>query len=466
MGKGKVYLVGAGPAGKDLITVRGLQILQQADVVIYDYLVDGELLDEARPDAELICGELGDKKLSEDNSQVRLKIINALLIKKAKAGKKVVRLKNGDPFIFGRAAEEITALLENKIEYEVVPGITAAQAAASFSGIPLTDRRVSSSVVFVTGHEASGKNKSAVDWKAIAGAGTIVLYMAVKNISGIVSKLTTVGKSPETPVAVIHQAGGLNQKICVGRLKNIAEVIERNHIGAPAIFIIGDTVACHKQFDWLKKNKRILFTGLSNKRFFIEGTYFHLPLIAIKPLDTYAEFDGYLKNIREFDWVVFTSRYGVEYFFKRLTWIGKDARILSNIKIAAVGTSTARHLLGFRITADLVPNDESSRGLLSAFAKIDIKDKKIFLPRSNLSDKGLVKGFKKLGAKVTASVVYKNVMPDYLPDIDVKSLDEIMFTSPSGVRNFNKRYGKPPKSIKISCIGDVTLREAKKLKLW
>jgi len=465
MEKGKVYLIGAGPAGKDLITVKGLQILQQAEVVIYDYLVDKELLSEVRPGAELICCDRLEKKHSEDGSVIRLKKVISLVVKKVKAGKNVVRLKNGDPFIFGRAAEEMSGLLKNRIAYEVVPGITAAQAAASFSGIPLTDRKISSNVVFVTGHEAFAKEKSAVDWKAIAGVGTIVLYMAVENISWIVAKLIKAGKSPETPVAVIHQAAGLNQKIAVGRLEDIPEVTKRNRIAAPSIFIIGNTVAHQKKFNWLKKNKRILFTGLSEKRFFLKGTYFHLPLIAIKPLGDYAGFDGYLKNIREFDWIVFTSRYGVEYFFKRLSLLKSDGRALSNIKVAAVGASTASRLLDFGIIANLVPGDESSKGLLAAFAKIDIKDKKIFLPRSNLSDKGLVKGFKKLRVQVTASVAYKNVMPDYLPDIDARSFDEIMFTSPSGVRNFNKRYGKPSMSVKISCIGDVTLREAKKLKL-
>ncbi|MFZ5799943.1 MAG: bifunctional uroporphyrinogen-III C-methyltransferase/uroporphyrinogen-III synthase, partial [Candidatus Omnitrophota bacterium] len=328
-----------------------------------------------------------------------------------------------------------------------------------------TDRKLSSSVVLVTGHEAAGKKLSAVDWKGLAAAGTIVLYMAVENIARIVGKLFEAGKSPETPAAAIYRAGSFSQQIVNARLKELPAAIKAKGIRAPAIIIIGKTVKLGKQFNWLRKNKRILFTGLSQKRSFLKGNYFHLPLVKIVPLDNYRRFDNYLLYIRQFDWLVFASRYGVEYFFKRLNYVGLDSRFLRGMKIAAVGASTARRLRDYGIIADLAPKEESSAGLLKVFAKMDMKYKKIFLPRSNLADKGLTEGFKNLGCQVTSVVAYKNVMPAHLPDINLESFNEIMFTSPSTVRNFLKQYGRPPKAVKISCIGAVTRQQALKLRL-
>lgn len=465
MKRTKIYLVGAG-SGPSSITIKGLEILRQADVVIYDYLVDKGLLDEAKGNAELIsCDELGKKRHLNGflNSQNK---INALMVRKAKEGKRVVRLKNGDPTVFSRISQELDALVKNKIEFEVVPGVTAASAAACFSGIPLTDRRFSSSVVFVTGHEDRNKNKSTINWKSIAGCGTIVMYMAVENISEIAHKLVKAGKSRYTPVIISSCIGSVNQKTVKARLDNVAEVVKKENLTPPSIFIIGKVADFEKRFDGLRKSKRVLFTGLSKERFFIEKTYFHLPLIKIVPLSDYAEFDNYLKNIEEFNWIVLTSRYGVEHFFRRLNAIGFDSRMLKNIKVAAIGNSTRKRLEDFGIIADLVPKNESSQGLLEEFAKINISGKKIFLPRSDLSDKGLTEGLKERGAKVTASIAYRNIEPCDLPDLELCAFDEIMFTSPSGVRNFVKRYGNNiPKKVKVTCIGDITLKEVKRCHL-
>jgi len=462
---GKVYLVGAGPGKPDLITVRGLNILRQADTVIYDYLVDNQVLEHINKDAELVCcDKLGKKRYSNGFSESQDRI-NRLLVKKAKQGRKVVRLKNGDPSIFSRVSQELEALSKENIEYEIVPGVTAASAGACLSGVPLTDRRFSSSCVFITGHEDPLKQKSLIDWKAVSKSGTIILYMAVENLKDIVDKLLKSGKREDTPVAIAQDASVLGQKVLTGALKDIAIKAKRERIKPPAIIIIGKTAGFEKRFNWLRKNKRILFTGLSGERFFLKGTYFHLPLIRIEPLEDYSEFDRYLKNIKMFDWIIFSSRFGVEYFFKRLKALGLDARILSGIKIAAIGNCTKQRLLDFTISTDLVPEKESSNGLIAAFRKLDIKSKKIFLPRSDISDKGLEKEFEKLGAIVTSSFAYRNVMAEGLPDLDLNNFDEIMFTSPSGVRNFIKRYGRPPARVKITCIGDVTKKEAEKWNL-
>jgi len=456
MNERKVYLVGAGPGRPDLITVRGLNILKQADVVVHDYLVNGSILEYTKEGVELICcGRMDDRQ----------ERINSLLIKKAKEGKRVARLKNGDPSIFSRCAQELDSLVKEGIEFEVVPGVTAASAASCLSGIPLTDRRFASVCVFVTGHEDPAKEKSFVDWDSIAKGGTVVLYMAVENLANIVKRVIKAGTDKNTAVAIIQDVSLPTQRVLTGTLKDIVVKARGRKIRPPAIIIIGKVAKLEQRFNWLKKNKRILFTGLSPERFFIKGTYFHLPLISIEPMGDYTGFDTCVKNIEKFDWIVFASRYGVEYFFKRLKAAGCDSRILNGIKIAAVGNSTKDRLLEFGILADLVPGKESSKGLIDEFRKVNLKGKKIFLPRSNLSDKNLKEKLEELGAKVTTGVAYKNVMPKALPDLDFNLFDEVMFTSPSTVRNFKERYGQLPKGVKVNCIGNVTLKEAKRCRL-
>lgn len=460
----RVYLVGAGPGDPALITVRGRRVLRQADVVIHDYLVDPRMLAEARPDAELVsCGVLGKCPSSGAGSLKHQEKINALMILKARQGMRVVRLKCGDPFIFGRASEEMRALIRDKIGFEIIPGVTAASVAASFSGIPLTDRRCVSSCVFVTGHENPARGKSFIDWQAVAGAGTAVFYMAVKTLPAIIARLAGAGKSRHTPAAVVQDAGLLTQKVVTGTLKDIVAKTRVARIRPPAVIIIGEVVRCEKEFNWFREAKKVLFTGISQERFFEDELVFHLPLIRIAPLTDYREFDRALKSAAGSDWLVFSSRYGAQYFFQRLNHIGLDARRFGGVKIAAIGDSTRRKLLEFGMVADLVPEDESSRGLLEAFGKMNLAGKKIFVPRSDLSDKGLTDGLAQQGAVVCAPVAYRNIAPEVLPDIDFGLFDEIRFSSPSGVRNFIARYGsRIPKRIKVSCIGDVTRNEARK----
>lgn len=460
--KYKVYLVGAGPGDPGLITVKGLEILRQAEVIIYDYLVDRRILAEVGLNAELICCDKLGKNRYSDGFLIHNEKISELVIKKVKEGKKVIRLKNGDPGIFSRTSQELEALVKNKIEFEIVPGVTAVSAASNLSGIPLTDRRFASNCIFVTGHEDPQKKESALNWNSLANCGTIVLYMAVENLAKITKALLKAGKKKNTPVALIQDASLLTQKILIGTLNDIVKKAKEAKVKPPAIIIIGEVVNLEKKFNWLKKAKKVLFTGISAKRFFQDEAIFHLPLIKIEPLKDYQEFDRLLKNISQYDWIVFSSRYGVQYFFQRLNKIGDDVRVLGKIKIAAIGNSTRNRLLDFGIIADLVPKEESSQGLLNAFKKIDIKNQRIFLPRSDLADKGLEKALKLQGALVTSGVAYQNVIPQDLPDLDLSFFDEIKFSSPSGVRNFVKRYGKLPKKIKASYIGEVTRKEVKR----
>jgi len=433
--KGKVYIVGAGPGRPDLISVRGLKILKQAEVIIYDYLVDKSLLADLSPGVELVCADtLGKKRL----------------IKKALAGKKVVRLKNGDATIFSRLSQELKVLQKHKIAFEIVPGITAASAAAAYTGIPLTDRNFSHNVVFVTGHDP------AADWNKIAALDTIVLYMAMANLKEITLKLIAAGKAPETPALIISSVGAIKQKMVKTTLATIASQAARAKVIAPAIIVIGEVVGFEKDFNWLRQNKRVLFTGLSEERYFLDGIYFHLPLIKIVPLKNYQRFDVKIKNIADYGWLVFASRYGVEYFFKRLFAIGLDTRSLATIKIAATGQSTSQRLLDYGVRVDLVPRLESSDGLVVALKKEKINKQLVFMPRSNLADKGLKQKLGQLGAQVISCLAYNNVMPDNLPDIDLSFFNEIMFTSPSTVRNFKKRYGRPPANVELVSIGKTT----------
>lgn len=466
MKKQKVYLIGAGPGKADLITLRGANILKEADVVIYDYLVDKRILENVKDNAELICcDKLANKGKHSKASLICQDKINNLLVTKAKKGRKVVRLKNGDSSIFSRCSQELEALVKEGIEFEIVPGVTAASAASCFSGIPLTDRRFSSSCVFVTGQEDTKKKKSSLDWEAISKCGTIVLYMAVNNLERIIGNLLRAKKAKNTPVAIVQNISLPNQKILTAKLTDIVLKAKMVKLKPPAVVIIGEVVKFESKFNWLKKNKRILFTGLSQERFFLQGSYLHLPLIKIEPMENYGEFDEHLKKIAGFDWIIFTSRYGVKYFFQRLKLIGYDARKLAKVKIAAIGESTAKGLKKHGLLADLIPINESTQGLIEEFKKKNIRGKKIFLPRSDISDKGIEAALKKLGHEITASFAYRNLMPKELPQLHLEEFNELMFTSPSTVRNFKKRYQKLPKSIKTSCIGAVTLKEAKRCRL-
>jgi len=456
----KVYLVGAGPEAS-LITVRGLEVLRQADVVIYDYLVDERLIENVKEGAELIaCGGLGKSKCLGAAPDPQKKI-NALMVKKAGEGRRVVRLKSGDPAIFSRLSEELDVLSELGIEFEVIPGVSAASAAACLSGISLTGRKTASSLVFVTGHEDDKKGAEAVDWGQVSRCGTIVLYMSAGNIGEIAGKLMKTGKPGNTPVVAVERIGSADGRMVRSTLENIASASSEGGIGSPAVFIMGRSAATGKSS--AATVGRALFTGLSEERFFAGRRCFHLPMIRIAPLTDYGELDAHLKNIGNFDRIIFTSRYGARYFFMRLNALGLDSRALRGIGITAIGSSTRKCLQGFGILADMVPERESSEGLLDEFAKMNMRGEKIFLPRSDLSDKGMTERLERMGAEVTACVAYRNMAPSFLPDIDFSVFDEIIFTSPSGVRNFVKRYGNElPVRVRITCIGGVTLREAGK----
>ncbi|MCD6460328.1 uroporphyrinogen-III C-methyltransferase [bacterium] len=460
----KVYIVGAGSGKWDLISVRGLNILKQADVIIYDYLIDKNIFCHTNNKAELIsCAHLGKTSYADSKKSVKVQHnINQLIVDYAKKGKKVVRLKGGDVSVFSRISEELDYLNEYNISFEIVPGITSGCIASAYAGIALTARNLSSDVLFLSGYEKNFSNEATVNWQSAAGCSTIVIYMGVKHISKISDFLTRFGKPKDTPVYCVSNVAGITQVDIVSNLKNISEATEKNQINPPAIFIIGELVNLNKKFGWFKQSRKILYTGLSEERFFLDGLFFHVPMIQIKPLDNYQRFDSCLTCIEKYDWIVFTSRYGVDYFFKRFNSLGFDSRRLKGIKIAVIGNSTKNKLNKFGLNPDLIPAQETSAGLLAEFSKINVKNRRIFIPRSDLSSKGIPDGLRKIGAAVTDSIAYKNVIPNDLPDINFDFFDEIFFTSPSTVRNFITQYANPPKHLDIKCIGSATYKEAKK----
>lgn len=459
MGSGIVYIVGSGPGDKGLITVKGAKILSQCDVVVYDYLCGKEVLEYCKDECHKICAE----EFSQNHTVDRVGKMYEFIIEKVREGKRVVRLKGGDPSIFARLEEEEKILKENNIEYRVIPGVTASSAGACMLGIPLTSRNYASKLTIITGHEFSDKSSSLIDWKRFSNNETIVIYMGVERISDIVHRLVNIsGLNPKTPVAVIQNISKINQKFIISSLDNVCEDVRKNDVKPPAIFIVGEVVKYSDTLNWYKTQKKILFTGISEERFFEEGIIFHIPMVKIIPLEDYSVLRGYISRIvnEEFDWIVFCSRYGVIYFFKNLFEMGFDTRVLSKLKFACVGSSTANMLKNYGIVADLVPKDENSEGLVRAFESVDRA--RIFMPRSDLSDKGLKKSLSELGFYVEECIVYKNIIPEDLPDIDFSLIDEIIFTSPSTVRNFVRRYGKIPDGINIRWIGPKTEAEVRK----
>ncbi len=473
--KGKVYLVGAGPGSADLITVRGADLLKTADCIIYDRLANPTLLKFARPDAELIHvpKRIGPGSATQDQ-------INNLLVEKANLSQTVVRLKGGDPCIFGRAGQELTALTKAGIDFEIVPGVTAAVAAAEFAGIILTDRDYSSQVVFITGQEAEGKQKSNIDWDLLAKfKGTIVFYMAMENLEFIAERLIKNSMSEETPVAVIADATLPNQKTVRASLKRISETCRENKIEPPAIVVIGS--AADEKLNWLMNKplfgKTIVVTRdvQSNADFAAKiiakgGDPIEFTTIKIEPLTQANIFLQTLAKIAEYDWIIFTSANGVTVLFDALQKLGKDARVFASAKIAAIGSETSAKLTKFGIKADFTPNIFTSKDLgkqLIAFT--NLKGKKVLLLRSQLASNELNELLENIGAKVDNVPIYttttvKNKREFLIEKIKKGKIDWLTFASSSSVKAFFEQIPVElvnSSNIKVASIGPVTSEQLK-----
>jgi len=450
MSNGKVYLVGSGPGDFELITLKGYKLIRRADVILHDHLIPLELLQLARADAEIIS--VGKFASRHTMSQEK---INALLIEKAGDNKIVVRLKGGDPFVFGRGGEEVEACAEAGIDFEVVPGITSALAAPSYAGIPPTHRDFTPNLAIVTGHRKEGEEIE------IPNAGTIVFLMGVANIPKIIDVLLKAGWPEQTRIAAVENGTRYNQRVITGILKNFIRKVQEANLRTPAIFIVGKVVELQEKLNWFDKKPKVLVLGTHPEKYVHLGTIVHRLIVKCVGLEDYSHFDGILKRLETFDWLIFTSAHGVRYFFERLRLVGSDARSLASLRIAAIGKTTAGELAGFGIMADLVPDNESSAGLLEKFASLNMKSKRVLLPRAKVASRELPEGLAAIGAEVAEVPAYMTVEVEPA-DVDFEHIDKILFTSGSSVRAFVKKFGKVPPRVEAYCLGLPTQAEAKK----
>lgn len=451
MSDGKVYLVGSGPGDMELITLKGYRLLQQADVVLYDHLLSMDLLSVTRNDTEKISvGKFaGNHTLPQEG-------INQLIVDKAKEGKMVVRLKGGDPYIFGRGGEEAEACYESGIYFEVVPGVTSAFSAPCYAGIPPTHRDCTTNVAVVTGHRKKGDNRP-ID---IPKAGTVIFLMSVGNISRIIKQLLSEGWQSDTPIAVIEHGTWYDQRVIEGKLDNFLDIIKDNPLRTPGIFVVGKVVGMRKKLGWFANRPRILMLGTHPEKYIHLGTIVHRQLIECVELDDYTDPDKQIENLDAFNWIVFTSANGLRHFFARLKAKGLDCRALANSKIAVIGATTAETLAEYGINADLCSDIQSSKGLLEAFSGIDINGKAMLLPQAEVSSDVLPKGLEEMGADVVIMPIYKTIERE-CDDVDFDYIDQVLFSSGSSVRAFVKRFGKVPENVKAYCLGLPTLTIAK-----
>ena len=474
---GKVYLVGAGPGDPKLITLKGIECLQRADVVIYDLLINVKLLEHCPAHTEKIYGG---KMIGEQEQ--RQAEIDDLMVRYAKAGKTVVRLKGGDPFIFGRGGEEALTLVEAGIDFEVVPGITSAVAAPAYAGIPLTHRNYSSSVAFVTGHSAALKADSAIRWEQLAtGVDTLVILMGVGHLREIAARLIQHGRSPDTPISLIHWGTTPQQKTVTGTLVDIAQKAEEVNFRNPAAIVVGDVNILREQLRWFDQKplfgRRIIVTraraqasGFAECLESYGAEVIQFPTIETEPIPNNATLDRAIDQLSTYNWVIFTSVNAVEYFYCHLWEKSKDTRSFGNARICAVGQKTVAALDQIGIRADYVPSQY--RGAVLAAELEGVEGQKILLPRASIAADDLPNGLRDRGAIVDAIPIYKTVKAGaegreaLEADLHNGRIDMVTFTSSSTVTNFLEMFGSPPSAalldrVHVAVIGPSTEATAK-----
>ncbi len=446
---GIVSLVGAGPGDPELITVGGVARLARADCVVYDRLANPKLLVHAPRSAEMIyVGKQPDRHtLTQDE-------INALLIEKGRAGLRVVRLKGGDPFVFGRGGEEAEALSAAGVPFEVVPGVTSANAAPAYAGIPITHRALASSFTVVTGHEDPAKDSSSINWgRLAAGADTLVFLMGTGRLLEIATSLIAHGRAASTPVAVVEWGTLPRQRTVTGTLATIADAVRDAGIVAPAVTIVGEVAGLREGLRWFDKRpligKRILVTRtreqaseLSRALAALGAEAIELPTIEIAPSHDAAEVASALENLRAsaYGWVVFTSANGVSVFMRHVQGAGFDARAFGRAQLAAIGPGTAAELALHGLQPDLVPARYVAEGLLDALASRVMRGQRILVPRASAARGTLIDGIAAMGARVDELTLYRSVVP-LRPDasglrrLHAGEIDIVTFASSSSVRN-------------------------------
>ena len=445
MAIGKVYLVGGGPGDPGLISVRGVECLKLADEVLYDGLVNPVLLRHTKAHCERTCRTDG-----PDGRVLKQDEINQRLVDSALSGKTVVRLKGGDPFIFGRGSEEAACLRKHGIEYEIVPGITAATAAGEYAGFSLTHREFSSMVTFVTGHEAPGKSGSALNYAHLAASpGTLVFYMGLDNLPRISQSLLDHGKRPGTLTAVISRATTPHQRTVVAPLNEISATVAKAELHAPSLIIVGDCVQQRDELAWFENRplfgQKIGITRPADQAepqirqaFELGAQPVLMPAIRIVPVDDWSKVDATLQRFAEFDWLIFTSVNGVEAFLGRLWQQGGDTRLLAGMKFAAIGTSTAEALARYHLRADLIPDEIRAESLAEALAPL-VKGQRVLWARASRGREVLTQELRNAGATIEELIVYQNLDAESLSDNALTALSEgqldwIGLSSPSIAR--------------------------------
>lgn len=475
--KGKVYLIGAGPGDPGLITLKAVDCLQKADAVVYDFLANPGLLAHVSPRAEVIY--VGKKGSDHTLPQVE---INRLIVKLAKAGKTVARLKGGDPYVFGRGGEEAEELIAAGLPFEVVPGVTSAIAAPAYAGIPITHRRFTSTVGFITGHEDPGKSESALDWHKIAtGFGTLVFLMGIKNLDNITENLVRGGRAPDTPAAVVRWGTTPDQVTVVGTIADIAAKSRQAGLTAPAVLVVGEVVNLREKLNWFEKlplfGRRILVTrtreqasGLVQELAALGAYPLECPTIRIMPPTDWGEVDRAIQALPGYDWLLLTSPNGVHNFFQRLRALNLDARALAGVKVAAIGPATAESLAAGGIRADLVPDQYVAEGLVAALKATGLAGKRVLLARAQEARDVLPRELALAGAIVDEVTLYRTQPPEHLPAavleaINHKAVHLATFTSSSTVTNLVQVLGSEwatfAATVPAACIGPITAQTAR-----
>lgn len=472
--QGEVHLVGAGPGDLGLVTLRAKECIEQADAILYDNLANPEMLNWARDDAEIIYvgKQAGAHALSQEE-------INALLIKKAGEGKRVVRLKGGDPFVFGRGAEEAEAVTRAGIKFEVVPGVTSAIAAPAYAGIPITHRGENSHVTFFTGHEDPAKEETTVDYGALAKlGGTQVMLMGIERLDSVTREMLEKGVRPDLPVALIRCATTGRQKTLTGTLQDIARRAREAEFKAPAVAVFGNVVSLRSDLNWYEgrplSGKRIVVTRtrkqaseLSARLRRLGADVLELPTIRIEPPTELREFAQLVQDAHIYDWIIFTSPNGVDAFFELFFKLYDDAREIGGAKIAAIGPATAQRVREFHLHVDLQPDEFVAEAVVGEFRKLgSIENVRIFLARAEKARDVLPRELSRLGAIVDEAFAYRTV-PETRDKTGARRrlLDEgadlITFTSSSTVENF-LALGLPwPEGMRVASIGPVTSQTAR-----
>ena len=476
-----IYLVGSGPGDPGLFTVKGVRCMREADAVVYDRLAPEVLLGHAKSEAQRIY--VGKRPGNPTMSQEE---INALLVDLGQAGKTVVRLKGGDPYIFGRGGEEALALIQAGLPFEVVPGVTSGVAAPAYAGIPVTHRNVSTSVAFVTGHEDPTKGRSDVDWKEIAnGADTLVLYMGVGRLREISAGLVAAGRSPETPVACVRWGTLPEQRTVTGTLENIAERVAEANLKPPAITVVGDVVALRESgLDFFERRplfgRRVVVTRaraqageLSIELEKLGAEVHEFPTIEIRPPEDFGPLDEAIRDLDSFGWIIFTSVNGVEAFVERLGHHGLDLRAVPRrARVAAIGPATAEKTEEAGLRVDVVPEEYRAEGLIEALGEGSLAGERVLIPRAKVAREILPERLREAGADVVVPPAYESVPSSKGRDeleaqLEAGEVDCVTFTASSTVENFVRAFcAEEARRLltrtRVACIGPITAETARK----